>query len=47
MRRTYNNGLQKLQDNSFESKEAKKEWEQWRDGMTPEELSMVTSEDWE
>jgi len=28
MRRTYNNGLQKLQDNSFESKEAKKEWEQ-------------------
>lgn len=46
MRRTYHDGLQKLKDNSFDSKEAKEEWQHFRDGLTPEELAVVTNKDW-
>ncbi|KNG47152.1 hypothetical protein TW65_06140 [Stemphylium lycopersici] len=37
----------KLEDNSFNSKEAKEEWQRFRDGLTPEELAVVTNKDWE
>ncbi|RMZ71905.1 hypothetical protein GMOD_00009263 [Pyrenophora seminiperda CCB06] len=46
MRKTYEEGLANLNDNSFESKEAKNEWEEFVDKLTPEELSMVTNKTW-
>ena len=46
MRRTYNEGLHKLKTNTFKSKEAKEEWQRFRDKMSPEELAVVTDEHW-
>lgn len=45
MRRTNHNRLQKLKDNSFDSKEAKKKWQQFWDSLTPKKLAVVTNKD--
>jgi hypothetical protein len=46
MRNTYREGLAKLNCNSFESKEAKAEWQSFVDELTPEEMALVTNEHW-
>jgi hypothetical protein len=47
MRTTYSDGLAKLKSNSFESKEAKKEWQEFVGSLTPDELGIVTAQHWE
>lgn len=47
MRDTYENGLLQLKNNTFESKEAGAEWQDWVSGLSQEELAMVTSNNWE
>jgi hypothetical protein len=47
MRRVYQEGLEKLKNNSFESNEEKKEWEDFRDNLDPSELEVVTSRLWQ
>ena len=46
IRNTYQEGLAKLQSNSFESKEAKIEWQEFVDSLTPEELAAATAKEW-
>jgi hypothetical protein len=46
MRNTYKEGLAKLNNNSFESKEAKAEWQTFMDELTLEEMALVTDEHW-
>jgi hypothetical protein len=43
MRNTYKEGLAKLNSNSFESKEAKAEWQRFVEELTPEEIALVTN----
>ena len=47
MRKTYQDGLAKLNSNTFESKEAKAEWQEFVDGLTEKELAIVTDEHWQ
>jgi hypothetical protein len=47
MRDEYARGLKKLKTSSFESQAAKEEWEKFRDDLTPEELAILTREDWQ
>lgn len=46
MRKEYKRGLKNLQTNSFESQAAKDQWIAWRDELEPEELAMLTSNEW-
>jgi hypothetical protein len=46
MRKTYQEGLAKLINNTFESKEAKVEWQQFVDSLTPDEMAIVRDENW-
>ncbi|KAI0573131.1 hypothetical protein TUN199_10205 [Pyrenophora tritici-repentis] len=46
MRETYSDGLAKLQSNSFDSKQAKKEWQAFVAQLEPSELTMVQDKDW-
>jgi hypothetical protein len=41
MHRTYQDGLAKLNTNSFENKQAKDEWLAFVEGLSPDELKMV------
>jgi hypothetical protein len=47
MRDEYTRGVKMLETNSFESQAAKEEWEKFRDELDPEELAMVTGQDWQ
>ena len=46
LRDEYRRGLEKLETNSFENSAAKKEWETFRDKLTPEALAMVSDPKW-
>jgi hypothetical protein len=46
LRNAYNEGFAKLQANKFESKAAKDEWLEFRNNLTPEELALVTDNNW-
>jgi hypothetical protein len=43
----YRRGLKKLNTNSFRSPEEQKEWEVFRDGLSPTTLAIVSAEEWE
>ncbi|EFQ93695.1 hypothetical protein PTT_08841 [Pyrenophora teres f. teres 0-1] len=47
LRNTYSEGLLKLNTNTFESSEAKKEFEEFVEGLTAEELQLVTDDEWQ
>jgi len=47
MRRTYAEGLVKLNTNTFETKEAKSEWQDFVDSLSQEDMALVTAESWE
>ncbi|KAG9381552.1 hypothetical protein A1F94_007206 [Pyrenophora tritici-repentis] len=46
LRKTYQEGLAKLNNNDFESKEAKREFEKFVEELTPDEMKVVTDNDW-
>lgn len=46
MHKTYQDGLKKLYLNSFESKEAKEEWLEFVNKLTPKELAIVKDVQW-
>ena len=43
----YRRGLKKLMTNSFKSPAEQKEWEDFRDGLSPETLAIVSAKKWE
>ncbi|KAI0568676.1 hypothetical protein TUN199_11550, partial [Pyrenophora tritici-repentis] len=47
LRKTYQEGLAKLNNNDFESKEAKREFEKFVEELTPDEMKVVTDNDWQ
>ncbi|KAF7448606.1 hypothetical protein A1F99_079700 [Pyrenophora tritici-repentis] len=47
LRKTYQEGLAKLNNNDFESKEAKREFEKFVEELTPNEMKVVTDNDWQ
>jgi hypothetical protein len=47
MRRIYNEGLAKLTSDSFESEEAKAEWQRWVEDLTPRDLRIVSDSSWQ
>ncbi len=46
-RKIYQDGLKNLKNRTFQNKAAQKEWEEFRDGLSPDTLKMVLDEDWE
>ncbi|EFQ95327.1 hypothetical protein PTT_06714 [Pyrenophora teres f. teres 0-1] len=46
-RKELQEGLLKLNTNTFESSEAKKEFEEFVEGLTAEELQLVTDDEWQ
>ncbi|KAB2107039.1 hypothetical protein AG0111_0g4723 [Alternaria gaisen] len=47
LRRTYLKGLEKLEKNSFDSKEEKQAFQAWVSELKPEELAIYMDKDWE
>ncbi|KAL7771314.1 hypothetical protein CFE70_001257 [Pyrenophora teres f. teres 0-1] len=47
LRNTYSEGLLKLNTNTFESSEAKKEFKEFIEGLTAKELQLVTDNEWQ
>ncbi|EMD63972.1 hypothetical protein COCSADRAFT_141976 [Bipolaris sorokiniana ND90Pr] len=47
LRDEYQNGLHKLENNSFESKQEKDEWQAFVEALSPDELALVTDSQWE
>nr|BBG74287.1 hypothetical protein [Alternaria alternata] len=47
LRRTYFKGLEKLEKNSFDSKEEKQAFQAWVSELKPEELAIYMDKDWE
>jgi len=47
MRDTYIEGKAKLEKGTFESKEAKAEWQDWVKELSKEELQIVSRDNWE
>jgi hypothetical protein len=46
MRDCYHEGLSKMNNNSFESKDEREEWEQFVATMSPEMLAVVQDTEW-
>lgn len=46
-RREYKVGYRKLQTGSFASSQEQKEWEDFRDSLSPKSLAMVLDDSWE
>jgi hypothetical protein len=43
----YRRGLKKLNTNSFKSSDEQKEWETFRDSLSPTTLAIASAEKWE
>lgn len=46
LRREYQTGLQKLNSNSFATKQDKEEWQKFVQSLNPHELEMVQDKEW-